>query len=73
VIYAIPPACRYPNRDCLRLGEQIAMETAASSTMTLSERADALEKQLSDELDRFVPVRSPLYTSGDRDPRLRWK
>ncbi len=38
--------------------------------MTLSERADALEKQLSDELDRFVPVRSPLYTSGDRDPRL---
>ena len=38
--------------------------------MTLSERADALEKQLSDDLDRFAPVRSPLYTSGDRDPRL---
>ena len=39
--------------------------------MTLSERADALEKQLSDELDRSaIPVRAPLYTSGDRDPRL---
>lgn len=38
--------------------------------MTLSERADALERQLSDELDRVVPVRSPLYTSGERDPRL---
>jgi hypothetical protein len=46
------------------------METAASSTMTLSERADALEKHMSDELDRWVPVRAPLYTSGDRDPRL---
>lgn len=38
--------------------------------MTLSERADALEQRLSDELDNVVPVRSPLYTSGDRDPRL---
>ncbi len=38
--------------------------------MTLSERADALEQRLSDELDRVVPVRSPLYTSGERDPRL---
>jgi hypothetical protein len=37
--------------------------------MTLSERADALEQQLSDELDRVVPVRSTLYTSGERDPR----
>src|SRR5471032_287121 len=45
------------------------METPAS-TMTLSERADALEKQLSDELDRVVPVRAALYTSGERDPRL---
>jgi hypothetical protein len=41
------------------------------STMTLSERADALEHQLSDELDRAVPVpvRAALYSSGDRDPR----
>src|ERR1700733_7727675 len=47
------------------------METAAPSTMTLSERADALEKQLSDELDRAtIPVKAPLYTSGERDPRL---
>ncbi len=46
------------------------METAASSTLTLSERADALEQQLSDELDRAIPVRAQLYTSGERDPRL---
>jgi hypothetical protein len=45
------------------------METSAS-TMTLSERADALEKQLSDELDNAIPVRAQLYTSGERDPRL---
>src|SRR5665213_244103 len=46
------------------------MDTApTSSTMTLSERADALEKQLSDELDRVIPVRAQLYTSGERDPR----
>ena len=38
--------------------------------MTLSDRADALEQRLSDELDDVVPGRSPLYTSGDRDPRL---
>jgi hypothetical protein len=38
--------------------------------MTLSERADALERALSDELDALVPTRSPLYTSGERDPRL---
>ncbi len=42
-----------------------SMENAGSSTMTLSERADELEKQLSDELDRgAIPVRSQLYTSG---------
>jgi hypothetical protein len=37
---------------------------------TLSERADALEHGLSDELDRAIAVRAVLYTSGDRDPRL---
>ncbi len=36
-------------------------------TMTLSERADALEHQMSQELDR-IAVRSAIYTSGDRDP-----
>jgi hypothetical protein len=40
------------------------------STMTLSQRADALEHQLSEELDRHVAIRSPLYMSGERDPRL---
>ena len=37
--------------------------------MTISERADALEQQLSDELDRAIPVPSALYDSGPRDPR----
>jgi hypothetical protein len=45
------------------------MDTAAPPT-SISERAEALEKQLSDELDRqAIPVRSTLYTSGERDPR----
>jgi hypothetical protein len=39
------------------------------STMTLSQRADALEHQLMDALDP-APARSQLYTSGERDPRL---
>ena len=38
--------------------------------MTISEQADALEERLSTELDaRVVPIRSVLYTSGERDPR----
>jgi hypothetical protein len=37
---------------------------------TLSQRVDALERRLSEELDRIVPISSPLYTSGERDPRL---
>jgi hypothetical protein len=37
---------------------------------TLSERADALEQRLSDELNRAIPVRSVFAVSGDRDPRL---
>jgi HD domain len=36
---------------------------------TLSERADALEHEMIAELDR-IPVKSTLYTSGERDPRL---
>jgi hypothetical protein len=40
------------------------------STLSLSERADALEQQLNDELVQAIPVRAALYTSGGRDPRL---
>lgn len=36
--------------------------------MTVSERADALEARMSDELDALV-VKSNLYTSGEDDPR----
>ena len=35
---------------------------------TLSERADALERQMSQELDAKVPVTSRLFTSGEQDP-----
>jgi hypothetical protein len=35
---------------------------------TLSERADALERRMSRELDAKVPVKSRLYTSGEQDP-----
>ncbi len=35
---------------------------------TLSERADALERKMSAELDAKVPVKSRLFTSGDEDP-----
>jgi hypothetical protein len=35
---------------------------------TLSERADALERQMSRALDAKVPVKSKLYTSGEQDP-----
>ncbi len=38
-------------------------------TMTMSERADALEHQMSQDLDR-IAVKSVLYTSGERDPTL---
>ncbi len=37
--------------------------------MTTLERAEAAEHALSQELDRTV-VKSAIYTSGDRDPRL---
>jgi HD domain len=36
-------------------------------SMTMSERADALEHEMSQELDR-IAVKSALYTSGERDP-----
>jgi HD domain len=37
--------------------------------MDLSERADALEAQMIDALERRVPIPAALYTSGERDPR----
>jgi hypothetical protein len=36
-------------------------------TMTMTERADALEHRMSRELDR-IAIRSAIYSSGDRDP-----
>ncbi len=37
---------------------------------SLSERADALETQMAMELEREVaPIRSPIFTSAERDPR----
>jgi hypothetical protein len=38
-------------------------------TMTTLEKAEAAERALSEELDRVV-VKSVIYTSGERDPRL---
>ena len=35
--------------------------------MTMSDRADALEHEMSMELERVI-TRSVLYTSGERDP-----
>src|ERR671924_131715 len=37
--------------------------------MSMLERAEAAERAMSEELDRAI-VRSTIYTSGDRDPRL---
>jgi len=36
---------------------------------TLSERADRLEHELALALEERVPIRSPIYRSGERDPR----
>jgi hypothetical protein len=38
--------------------------------MTTLEQAEAAEHALSQELDRLVIVKSAIYTSGERDPRL---
>jgi hypothetical protein len=38
--------------------------------MTTLERAEAAEHALSQEMDRLVIVKSVIYTSGDRDPRV---
>jgi hypothetical protein len=38
--------------------------------MTTLEQAEAAEHALSQELDRLVIVKSVIYTSGERDPRI---
>src|SRR2546428_7348448 len=38
--------------------------------MNTVERAEAAEHALSQELDRLVIMKSPIYTSGERDPRV---
>ncbi|HYU67326.1 MAG TPA: HD domain-containing protein [Jatrophihabitantaceae bacterium] len=38
--------------------------------MTTLERAEAAEHALSEEMDRLVIVKSAIYTSGERDPRV---
>jgi len=39
-------------------------------TTTMLERAEAIEREMIQELDRQVTVKSVIYTSGERDPRL---
>lgn len=41
------------------------MDSPATHAMTLSERADALEEQMLDELNQRVPCKAVLYTMGD--------
>ncbi len=43
---------------------------AKIAVMTTLERAEAAESQLSEELDRVVIMKSVIYTSGERDPRV---
>ena len=38
--------------------------------MTTLERAEAAEREMIEELDRLIVVKSVIYTSGERDPRL---
>ena len=38
--------------------------------MTTLEKAEAAERALSEELDRLVIMKSVIYTSGERDPRV---
>src|SRR3979411_1258748 len=46
-----------------------AESNGAGRPKTLSERADELEDQMLKQLDK-VPSKSPIYTSGDVDPRV---
>jgi hypothetical protein len=41
-----------------------------ATSMSLSERADELEHEMLKRLDKVVPVKSPLYTMGEVDPRV---
>jgi hypothetical protein len=38
-------------------------------TTTTLERAEAIEREMIQELDRHITVKSVIYTSGERDPR----
>ena len=38
-------------------------------TTTMLERAEAVEREMIQELDRQITVKSVIYTSGERDPR----
>jgi len=39
-------------------------------TITMMDRAEAAERAMMEELDRQIVVKSVIYTSGERDPRL---
>src|SRR5205814_7199082 len=49
--------------------DSIACPRAIIAGMSMLERAEAAERALSEELDRTV-VKSVIYVSGDRDPRV---
>jgi predicted HD phosphohydrolase len=46
------------------------MEQLDRDTKTLSMQADDLEARLARELENLIPVKSALFLSGERDPRL---
>src|SRR5512139_3763400 len=50
----------------LRLGVDPGGNRAMNDTMTLSQKADALEQKMSDELD-YIVIKSRLYTMADAD------
>ena len=46
------------------------MDTRQVAPSSLAERADALEAAMALELEHVIPVKSVIYLSGERDPRL---
>jgi hypothetical protein len=46
------------------------MEQLERDTQTLSMQADELEARMALELENLIPVKSALFLSGERDPRL---
>src|SRR5581483_12182223 len=51
---------------CYAAVTQLPEDRPMNDAMTLSERADALEKEMSDELD-YIVIKSRLYTLADGD------